>query len=69
MYSIKYSVEVLALNKLLKIALGIVTVCFIATNLYLLYSDKSEIPKLQYVSEYERMTTKDFAQKRLKESL
>lgn len=58
----------LALNKLLKIALGIVTVCFIATNLYLLYSDKSEIPKLQYVSEYERMTTKDFAQKRLKES-
>lgn len=56
------------MNNLLKISLALVTSAFIATNLYLLYSDKSEIPKLQYVRDYERMTAKDFEDKRFKEA-
>lgn len=56
------------LNKLFKIAISIVTVAFIATNIYILYSDQSEVPKIQYVQAYERMTAKDFKVERLKEA-
>lgn len=56
------------MNKWIKISLALVTSAFVATNLYLLYSDKSEIPKLQYVHDYERMTAKDFEDNRFKEA-
>lgn len=57
------------MNKLLKAGIAVVTIAFIATNIYLLYSEKSEMPKLQYVHDYERMTANDFEEKLFKETL
>ncbi|AOV08806.1 hypothetical protein [Sporosarcina ureilytica] len=56
-------------KKLFNIAIAIAVTAFLATNFYLLYSEKSIIPKLLYVNEYERMTTKDFDEKLFKETL
>lgn len=57
------------MNKLLKAGMAIVTIAFLAINIYLLYSEKSEMPKIQYVRDYERMTANDFEEKLFKETL
>ncbi|MDS9472248.1 efflux RND transporter periplasmic adaptor subunit [Sporosarcina pasteurii] len=55
--------------KFRNIAIALAVSAFLATNFYLLYSEKSVIPKLLYVKEYERMTTKDYEEKLFKETL
>lgn len=57
------------MNKLLKTGIAVVTIAFLATNIYLLYGEKSEMPKLQYVRDYERMTANNFEDKLFKETL
>lgn len=57
------------MNKLLKTGIAVVTVAFLATNIYLLYGEKSETPKLQYVRDYERMTANNFEDKLFKETI
>lgn len=45
--------------KWMNIAISIGVSAFLAVNIYLLFSDKSVIPKSVYVDRYERMTTDD----------
>lgn len=57
------------LNKNLNIAISIAVVAFLATNFYLLFSDKSVIEKSVYIKEYERLVADDFHEETLKEAL
>lgn len=57
------------MNKLVNIAIAVVVSAFIATNFYLLFSDKSVIAKSVYVNEYERLTPDDFTEEKPKEAL
>ncbi len=57
------------MNKFLSIVAAVAISSFLATNLYLLFSDKSVIPKSVYVNDYERMTLNDYSKKMAKEAL
>ncbi len=57
------------MNKYLNIAIATVVSAFLMTNLYLLYSKESVIPKLLYVQDYQRMTEQDYEKDLFKESL
>lgn len=57
------------MNKYLSIVAAIAISSFLATNFYLLFSDKSVIPKSVYVNDYERMTMNDYSEKMAKEAL
>lgn len=56
------------MNKFFNIAIAVAVSAFLATNFYLLFSEKSVIPKSLYVQEYERMTAKDYREKLPKET-
>lgn len=56
------------MNKRINIAAAIGISAFLATNLFLLFSDKSVIHKSVHVRDYERMTTADYHEKLPKES-
>ena len=57
------------MNKLQNSAIALVVAVFVALNLYLMYSEKSIIPKSVYVSDYERMTENDYKEVLPKEGL
>ena len=57
------------MNRFSNIAVAIAVSCFLATNFYLLFSEKSVIPKSLHVHEYERMTAKDYSEKLSKKTL
>ena len=57
------------MNKLQNTVIALVVVVFVALNLYLMYSEKSIIPKSVYVSDYERMTENDYKEVLPKEGL
>ncbi|WJY26478.1 efflux RND transporter periplasmic adaptor subunit [Sporosarcina trichiuri] len=57
------------MNKLQNAAIAVVVSVFVALNLYLLYSDKSIIPKTVYVSDYETMTANEYKEELPKEGL
>ncbi len=57
------------MNKTTNAAIAVVVSVFVALNLYLMYSEKSVIPKSVYVSEYERMTAKEYKEVLPKEGL
>lgn len=57
------------MSKLSNIAIAIAVSAFLATNFYLLFSEKSVIAKSVYVKEYERMTVDDFSEEVAKEAL
>ena len=50
-------------------AIAVVVSVFVALNLYLLYSEKSVIPKSVYVSQHERMSAKEYKEVLPKEGL
>ena len=54
------------MSKKTNIAVAIVISSFLAMNLYLLFSDKSVIPKSVHVDRYERMTANDYQQEACK---
>lgn len=56
------------MSKRINIAAAIGISAFLATNLFLLFSDKSVIHKSVYINEYERMTIADYHEKLPKES-
>ncbi|EMR07915.1 efflux transporter, RND family, MFP subunit [Bhargavaea cecembensis DSE10] len=56
------------MNKLGNIAVAVAVTAFIATNLMLLYGQKSLIPKYVYAPETERMVAADYADKLPKEA-
>ncbi|MCM3087215.1 biotin/lipoyl-binding protein [Bhargavaea ginsengi] len=56
------------MNKLGNIAVAVAVTAFIATNLMLLYGQKSLIPKYVYAPETERMVAADYAEKLAKEA-
>ncbi|CAM3133960.1 efflux RND transporter periplasmic adaptor subunit [Filibacter tadaridae] len=55
------------MNKWVNIAVAIAVSAFLAINMYLLFSNKSVIPKAVYVDQYERMTSSDVNEKLAKE--
>jgi len=57
------------MNKHLNILISIAVSAFLGANLYLMFSDKTTIPKSIYVDKYERMTIDDFNEKIVKEAL
>ncbi|MBD7909142.1 efflux RND transporter periplasmic adaptor subunit [Sporosarcina gallistercoris] len=57
------------MNKFTNAAIGVVVSIFVALNLYLMYSEKSVIPKSVYVGEYERMSAKEYKEVLPKEGL
>ncbi|MGG0644985.1 efflux RND transporter periplasmic adaptor subunit [Sporosarcina gallistercoris] len=57
------------MNKITNTAIGVVVSVFVALNLYLMYSEKSVIPKSVYVSEYEHMSLKEYKEVLPKEGL
>ena len=57
------------MNRFFNIAIAIAVSSFIATNFYLLFSDKSVISKSLYVGEYEPMIAKDYQEKMPKQTL
>ena len=57
------------MSKKTNIAVAIVISSFLAMNLYLLFSDKSVIPKSVHIDRYDRMTANDYQQELAKESL
>ena len=57
------------MNRFLNIAIAIAVSSFIATNFYLLFSEKSVISKSLYVGEYEPMIAKDYQEKMPKQTL
>lgn len=57
------------MNKTSNITISIVVSIFIALNLYLLYSDKSVIPKSIYVHEYERISLRDYKENIAKDGI
>ena len=54
--------------KFLNIAVAIGVSALLATNLYLLFSEKTVIPKSIYVNKYERLTTADYSEELSKEA-
>lgn len=54
--------------KFLNIAVAIGVSALIATNLFLLFSEKTVIPKSIYVNKYERLTTGDYSEELSKEA-
>ena len=56
------------MNKFLNIAVAIGVSAFLATNFYLLFSEKTIISKSVYVNKYERMTIDDYSEKLSKEA-
>ncbi len=57
------------MNKTTNAVIAVVVSIFVALNLYLMYSDKSVIPKSVYVSDYERMSAKEYKEVLPKEGL
>lgn len=57
------------MNKTTNAVIAIVVSVFVALNLYLMYSEKSVIPKSVYVSEYEQMSAKEYKEKLPKDGL
>lgn len=57
------------MSKYMNISIAFVVSSFLAINFYLVFSEKSVIPKSVYVNEYERMTIDDFSEKMSKEAL
>lgn len=57
------------MNKFTNTAIGVVVSVFVALNLYLMYSEKSVIPKSVYVGEYEHMSVKEYKEVLPKEGL
>ena len=57
------------MNKYVNISIAFVVSSFLAINFYLLFSEKSIIPKSVYVNDYERMTIDDFSKEMSKEAL
>ncbi len=55
------------MNKLQNAIIAVVVSVFVALNLYLLYSDKSVIPKTVYVSDYETMSANEYREELPKE--
>ena len=56
------------MNKWLTIGISIVVATFIGANAILIYSDKSQISRTFYVSEYERVNENTYA-RNLKKNL
>ncbi len=56
------------MNKYFNIAVSIAVSAFLATNFYLLFSDKSIITKSVYVNEYERLPAKDYQENLTKQA-
>lgn len=57
------------MNKYFVIGLSIAISAFLATNAILLFSEKSQVPKKVYISEYERTYTSTYTEKLPKESV
>lgn len=57
------------MNKIVTAVMAIVVSAFLMTNLYLLYSEESVIPKIVHVKEYERVVERDYEQTVMKDSL
>lgn len=57
------------MNNLLKVAMTTVVLAFVLTNLYLLYSKDSVIPKMLYVEDYKRVQENNYKQEVFKETL
>lgn len=57
------------MNKYVNISIAFVVSSFLAINIYLLFGEKSVIPKSVYVSNYEQMTIDDFREEMPKEAL
>ncbi|WP_342513137.1 efflux RND transporter periplasmic adaptor subunit [Sporosarcina sp. FSL K6-1522] len=55
------------MNKVMNIAIGIAVIACLTVNLYLIFSDKSVIPKSVYVKDHERMTSGNYREKIAKE--
>lgn len=57
------------MSRFRNIAIAIAVSCFLATNFYLLFSEKTVIPKSLHVHEYERMKAEDYSKKLSKKTL
>lgn len=57
------------MNKFLNISIALMISSFLALNFYLLFGEKSVIPKSLYVNQYEHMTAKDYRIELEKEAL
>ena len=57
------------MNRYINISIAFVVSSFLAINFYLLFSEKSIIPKSVYVSKHERMTVDDYREEMSKEAL
>lgn len=57
------------MNKTTNLAIAIVVSVFVSLNLYLMYSEKSVIPKSVYVSNYERLAVKEYKEVMPKDGL
>ncbi|MBD7984608.1 efflux RND transporter periplasmic adaptor subunit [Sporosarcina sp. Sa2YVA2] len=57
------------MNKRMSITVAIIISLFIAVNIHLLYSPKSDVPQSLYVHQYERMTSNHFEEQLQKEAL
>ncbi|MCZ2258678.1 efflux RND transporter periplasmic adaptor subunit [Sporosarcina sp. G11-34] len=57
------------MNKYMNISIAFVVSSFLAINFYLLFGEKSVIPKSVYVKTFERMTLGDFREEMSKEAL
>nr|WP_084226106.1 hypothetical protein [Planococcus salinarum] len=57
------------MNKYFAIGLSIAITAFLAANAILLFSERSQVPKKLYISEYERTYTSSYSEKLPKEAI